>query len=113
MKIVVALAFMLFLVGCSEKTTPIHSGIYYSSEARSEEKIEVRGSEIIFHIKFMNGPFFKDRQCDYSVNPDGRISLFISSNEWSILRYDWTFDGKVIWKEDIKTKQKVSFVKRE
>ena len=113
MKNIIALALMLFLVGCVEKTSQIPSGIYTSSESDSEEKLEVKGSEIFLHIKNVNGVFL-DRQLGYSVSPDGRITFRgISSNEWSILRYDWTFDGKVIWKEDIKTKKKVSFVRRE
>ena len=83
-----------------------------SSESGSEEKVEVKGSKIAFHIK-KDGVFW-DRQFGHSVNPDGRINFIgITSNEWFYLngQYDWTFDGKVIWKENIKTKQKVSFVR--
>ena len=114
MRIFVALTFMLFLVGCTKnkETSHIPSGIYISSEAGSEEKIEVEGSKIALHIKNVNGVYY-DRQCSYSVRSDGTICFVISSNEWSILRYDWTFDGKLIWKEDVKTKKKVSFVGKE
>jgi hypothetical protein len=112
-KIFAALVFMLFLGGCINfaETSQVPSGIYLSSESGSEEKIKVKGSEVVLHIKHRTGVYY-DRQLSHSVNPDGRITFRgISSNEWSILRYAWTFDGKVIWKEDIKTKQKVSFVR--
>jgi hypothetical protein len=114
MKTLVTLVIMLIFVGgCKvEKTSQIPSGIYISSESGSEEKVEVKGSEVVLHIKHTKEVYY-DRQCSYFVRSDGMIGFIISSNEWSILRYDWTFDGKVIWKEDIKTKQKVSFVRKE
>ena len=115
MKMFVGLAFMLFVVGCVkiEKTSQIPSGIYTSTESGSEEKVEIKGSKIVFHIKNVNGVYNDKQLSSHSVSPDGRINFIVSSNEWSILRYDWTFDGKSIWKEDTKTKKKVSFLRRE
>ncbi len=113
MKIFVTLTILLFIVGCVEKTSLIPSGIYISTESGSEERVEVKKSEIFLRIKNVNGDLY-DRKLGHSVNPDGRITFIgISSNEWSILRYEWTFDGKVILKEDIKSKKKVSFVRKE
>jgi len=113
MKIFVALSLMMFLVGCAEKTSQIPSGIYTSSESGSEEKVEVKGSEIIFHIK-IDGVFWDRQFSGLSLWSDGTIVFNISSNEYDFLHrhYNWTFDGKVIWKEDIKTKKKVSFVRK-
>jgi hypothetical protein len=113
MKICVALAFMLFLVGCVEKTSQIPSGIYTSSELGSEEKFEVNGSKIVCHIK-RDGVLWNTRQYSYSISPDGSIRISISSNErfYYVVMFDtWTFDGKAIWIEEVKTKKKVSFVK--
>jgi hypothetical protein len=104
---------MLFLVGCVEKTSLIPSGTYISSEPNSEEKVEVKGSEIVFHIK-INGVFWDRQFSSHSLRSDGMIVFLpISSNEFDFVhrRYNLTFDGKVIWKEDVKTKQKVSFVR--
>jgi hypothetical protein len=113
MKYYVVFAFMLFVIGCVEQTSLIPTGIYTSSELGSEERVEVKGSEIFFHIK-IDGVFW-DRQFDnHFVYSNGNIVLLpISSNEFHFLHslYDLKYDGKEVLIEDIKTKGKISFVR--
>ncbi len=117
-KLFVVLAFMLFIVGCNDETSQISSGqipsgIYTSLDLGSEEKVEVKGSEIVFHIK-INGIFWDRHFNSHFVYSDGNIVLLpISSNEFDFLhsQCDLKFDGKAILKEEIKTKKKVSVVR--
>lgn len=113
MKLFVAVTFMLFIVGCVEKTSQIPSGIYISSELGSQEKVEVKGSEIAFHIK-INEVFWDRQFSSHSLWSDGTIVFLpISSNECDFVhrRCNLTFDGKVILKEEIQTRKKMSFVR--
>lgn len=117
-KLFVVLAFMVFIVGCNDETSQtssgqIPSGIYTPSDLGSEEKVEVKGSEITFYIK-INGTFWDRHFNNHFVYSDGNIVLLpISSNEFDFLhrQCDLKFDGEAIVKEEIKTKKKVRFVR--
>jgi hypothetical protein len=113
-KNIIALFLMMFLIGCTEKTSKIPSGIYTSTESGSGEKVEIKGNTIIFHIK-INEVFWDRQFSGLSLMPDGSIAFVMASTEFDFLyrHYNWTFDGKVIWKEDVGTKKKISFIRKE
>ncbi len=112
-ELLILLISVLFLAGCAVEPSHIPSGTYTSSELGIEERIEVRGGAIDFHI-MLNESMWDRKFENHFVYSDGNIVLLpISSNEFDFLhrQCNLKFDGKVILKEDIETKKNVMFVK--
>ncbi len=94
-------------------TARITDGIY--REPTKIEMVAASGEMIEFNIRIVaeGQERVVSRKYKYSLQSDGKIRVFASSNDsafvFGIMNYDWSWDGKSVLRKDTKTGDVVTF----
>jgi hypothetical protein len=91
----------------------IANGVY--REPAKVEMVAVQGEEIEFQINISNGKesWILKRKYKYLLLSGGKIHVIASSNDsafvFGVMKYDWFWNGRVILREDPKTRNTTTF----
>lgn len=101
------------LTSCMATTARITDGIY--REPAKVEMVAASGEMIEFRIRIVaeGQECVVSRKYKYSLQSDGKIRVFASSNDsafvFGVMNYDWSWDGKSVVRKDPKTGDVVTF----
>lgn len=109
----IASLFLTIVTGCMATNVRITDGIY--REPAKVEMVAANGETLEFQIRVVTGGRDRivNRKYKYSIESDGKIRVFASSNDsafvFGVMKYDWSWDGKNVVRKDPKTGDVVTF----